>query len=188
MPSPERGMDPLEILRMPCPNCQAQANQACTQPTETGRRQVLWYHDARLDAAEEFQEARREHELIDSPSVPESEKPAMRAEIEERRRIANLPEARVAFDARAQLLGAKQARLMARISTRNARRIRYGIVLGQETSAYYALAQGAGRRGKPSESFWELLGEASRRHRKNHIAARASGGLTMEAYDRAAGK
>jgi len=30
-----------------CPNCAAQPGQPCTQPTDTGRRNVTWHHLAR---------------------------------------------------------------------------------------------------------------------------------------------
>lgn len=43
-------------LLSPCPNCQAKPGEPCTQPTNTARRPVRWYHFAR-DA-----EARREEE------------------------------------------------------------------------------------------------------------------------------
>ena len=38
---------PLDVL---CPVCQSKGSQACTQPTDTGRRQVLWYHSARVQS------------------------------------------------------------------------------------------------------------------------------------------
>lgn len=34
-----------------CPACNAQIDQPCTQATNTGRRNVTWYHIARLDLA-----------------------------------------------------------------------------------------------------------------------------------------
>ena len=34
-----------------CPNCNAQKGEGCTQPTQTGRRLVAWFHNARFDAA-----------------------------------------------------------------------------------------------------------------------------------------
>jgi hypothetical protein len=33
-----------------CPNCQAQPGRRCSQPTDTGRRDVAWVHLAREDA------------------------------------------------------------------------------------------------------------------------------------------
>lgn len=38
---------PLDVV---CPVCQSPVSSACTQPTDTGRRQVLWYHAARAEA------------------------------------------------------------------------------------------------------------------------------------------
>lgn len=34
-----------------CPNCQARPGQPCTAPTNTGRRDVKWFHSARESAA-----------------------------------------------------------------------------------------------------------------------------------------
>lgn len=39
-------------LLVACPNCQAQPGKPCTQPTDTGRRDVRWFHLAREDAAQ----------------------------------------------------------------------------------------------------------------------------------------
>lgn len=36
-----------------CPNCNAQIDKPCTQPTDDGRRIVRWYHFAREEAAEQ---------------------------------------------------------------------------------------------------------------------------------------
>lgn len=33
-----------------CPNCQARPGEPCTQPTDTGRRNVSWFHMARESA------------------------------------------------------------------------------------------------------------------------------------------
>ena len=44
---------PLDVV---CPVCQSRTGQACTQPTDTSRRQVLWYHAARSDAYREAME------------------------------------------------------------------------------------------------------------------------------------
>ena len=48
---------PLDVL---CPVCQSPVSSACTQPTDTGRRQVLWYHAARAQA---YAEAKARGEL-----------------------------------------------------------------------------------------------------------------------------
>lgn len=37
-------MDPLDIQ---CPACLAKAGHPCTQPTDTGRRDVAWIHLSR---------------------------------------------------------------------------------------------------------------------------------------------
>lgn len=42
-----KGDSPLAIV---CPNCQAAAFEPCTQPTDTGRKIVGWFHHARTDA------------------------------------------------------------------------------------------------------------------------------------------
>lgn len=34
-----------------CPNCQAKPESPCTAPTDTGRREVRWFHHARVSAA-----------------------------------------------------------------------------------------------------------------------------------------
>jgi len=34
-------------LDVTCPNCHAPAGEPCTQPTDTGRNPVKWFHDAR---------------------------------------------------------------------------------------------------------------------------------------------
>lgn len=34
-----------------CPNCNAKPGEPCSQPTDTGRRDVNWYHSAREGAA-----------------------------------------------------------------------------------------------------------------------------------------
>lgn len=34
-----------------CPNCNAQVNRPCTQPTDAGRKSVHWFHYARLNKA-----------------------------------------------------------------------------------------------------------------------------------------
>ena len=39
-----------EIRSVACPNCQAPAGEPCTTPTNAGRRDVSWHHDARFDA------------------------------------------------------------------------------------------------------------------------------------------
>lgn len=41
---------PLEVG---CPACQAKPGEPCTQPTDTGRRSVRWYHHARVTNARE---------------------------------------------------------------------------------------------------------------------------------------
>lgn len=40
-----------------CENCNAQAGQPCTQPTDTGRKPVAWVHLIREDAYRRTQEA-----------------------------------------------------------------------------------------------------------------------------------
>jgi hypothetical protein len=36
-----------------CPNCQSMPGERCTQPTRSGRRDVGWFHLARVDATAE---------------------------------------------------------------------------------------------------------------------------------------
>lgn len=36
-----------------CPNCHAGPGRPCTQPTDTGRRDVGWFHTSRTDVLEE---------------------------------------------------------------------------------------------------------------------------------------
>lgn len=36
-----------------CPTCRAQPWETCTQPSNTGRNPVTWFHDSRRDAAAE---------------------------------------------------------------------------------------------------------------------------------------
>lgn len=36
-----------EIRKRECPTCQAKAGAPCTQPTDTGRRAVNWWHLSR---------------------------------------------------------------------------------------------------------------------------------------------
>lgn len=43
----------LAILRRPCPVCQAGSMMPCTIPTNTGRREVRWFHLDREFAPEE---------------------------------------------------------------------------------------------------------------------------------------
>lgn len=40
-----------DIRQVPCPNCQAPSGERCTQPTDTGRRDVAWVHLARSSSA-----------------------------------------------------------------------------------------------------------------------------------------
>lgn len=39
---------PVSPRTVDCPNCQAKAGQKCTQPTQTSRTAVDWYHYARI--------------------------------------------------------------------------------------------------------------------------------------------
>lgn len=39
-------------LGYPCPDCLARPGRACTVPTDTGRRVVTWFHNARIDLAQ----------------------------------------------------------------------------------------------------------------------------------------
>lgn len=39
-------------LEVRCPACQSRPGQGCTQPTNTGRRTVAWWHTARTDRAQ----------------------------------------------------------------------------------------------------------------------------------------
>lgn len=41
---------PIEVT---CPNCQSKPGHVCTQPTETGRTPVKFYHDSRVLEARE---------------------------------------------------------------------------------------------------------------------------------------
>lgn len=41
---------PRTAQSLPCPACQALAGRPCTIATDTGRRSVLWYHEAREGA------------------------------------------------------------------------------------------------------------------------------------------
>lgn len=41
---------PVSPRTVGCPNCQAPAEKPCTQPTDTGRREINWYHYARIAA------------------------------------------------------------------------------------------------------------------------------------------
>jgi hypothetical protein len=53
------GMDALRALArtgrgargVPCPDCQARPGEACSAPTDRGRRLVGWHHIARMDRA-----------------------------------------------------------------------------------------------------------------------------------------
>lgn len=42
--TPQRYAAPRDVV---CPNCNAQPGKACTQPTNTARSRVNWYHLAR---------------------------------------------------------------------------------------------------------------------------------------------
>lgn len=45
-------MTVMDIIHMhECPDCGARAGERCTTPTDTGRREVGWIHDARRDLA-----------------------------------------------------------------------------------------------------------------------------------------
>lgn len=48
MTTPKPRDSQKESLLVVCPNCNAQPGQPCTQPTETGRRNVQWIHYARF--------------------------------------------------------------------------------------------------------------------------------------------
>lgn len=41
----------LTPLMIPCPVCNAGAGYPCNIPTETGRRDVRWFHNLRQDRA-----------------------------------------------------------------------------------------------------------------------------------------
>jgi hypothetical protein len=43
---------PVGPLAYTCPNCQAKPGERCTQPTDTSRKPVSWFHSARTDKAE----------------------------------------------------------------------------------------------------------------------------------------
>lgn len=58
MASPEEGSTAVSVhaispLRVVCLTCGAQRDMRCTQPTNTGRRAVDWFHLTREDEAEE---------------------------------------------------------------------------------------------------------------------------------------
>ncbi|QKY79991.1 hypothetical protein PQD13_gp79 [Gordonia phage Clawz] len=38
-----------DVAGVICPNCNAQPGHPCTQPTDTGRRNVTWFHNARFN-------------------------------------------------------------------------------------------------------------------------------------------
>lgn len=40
-----------EAIDARCPNCNAAKGAPCTQPTETGRKPMSWFHSSRIDAA-----------------------------------------------------------------------------------------------------------------------------------------
>ena len=42
---------PVGPKAYPCPNCQSKPGDKCTQPTNTGRKPVDWFHDARVSKA-----------------------------------------------------------------------------------------------------------------------------------------
>lgn len=52
-------------IDLECPNCQANAKELCTEPTDTGRRTVKFFHYARIDLARELAETDR-HAPLDS--------------------------------------------------------------------------------------------------------------------------
>ena len=42
----------MRVIECVCTACGATPGQRCTQPTNTGRRPVTWFHSARTDLAE----------------------------------------------------------------------------------------------------------------------------------------
>ncbi|WNM68805.1 hypothetical protein SEA_SOOS_75 [Gordonia phage Soos] len=38
-----------DVASVVCPNCNAQPTKPCTQPTDTGRKNVSWFHHARFN-------------------------------------------------------------------------------------------------------------------------------------------
>lgn len=43
--------DDYAALGRVCPNCNARPGYSCTQPTNTGRRPVSWFHDSRKNVS-----------------------------------------------------------------------------------------------------------------------------------------
>lgn len=51
---------------LPCPACNAQAGEPCSQPTNTSRKPVNWHHLIREShAQEEYERNERDHEVPD---------------------------------------------------------------------------------------------------------------------------